>query len=389
MYDYQKSHAYFAQIADGLEPLGAEELARLGATQISPTFRGLFFHAQPPALYAIIYQSRLITRVLAPLCSFTCHSTKYLYKRARAISWSDFMNVNQTFAVFSHISGSAITNSHYASLCLKDALVDFFRDTTGTRPNVNAKTPDVWFHLHIRENHATISLELSGGSLHRRGYRVQSIDAPMQETVAAALVHLSGWQGTTPLCDPMCGSGTLLCEAAMSARNMPAGYFRRHFGFEQMPDFSPNIWQQVKTEADSHILPLSANLLYGNDRNPRAIQAAASNLAVLGAASKVRLTQKDFRSLPDLGGTTILTNPPYGIRLGKEEELKTFYKDMGDFLKQRCLYATAYIYCGNRELIKSIGLRTSFKKAIKNGGLDGRLIKIEVYPKSRKRINQP
>lgn len=384
IYDYQKTNRYFAQIADGLEPLGAEELAELGATDITPTFRGLFFHAETPALYRIVYQSRLITRVIAPLCAFDCHATKYLYKRARDINWSDFMNVDQTFAIFSHVSGSAINNSHYASLCLKDAIADFFRDTTGKRPDVDAKTPDVWFHLHVRENHATISLELSGGSLHRRGYRIKSVDAPMQETVAAAIVRLSEWDGTTPLCDPMCGSGTLLCEAIMHARRMPAGYLRKHFGFEHLPEFSPEIWQQVKTEADSHIIDLPSGLLSGNDRDTRAIDATTANLSALGAAKKVRLTNIDVRSIPELSGTTILTNPPYGIRLGKEEELKKFYQDIGDFLKQRCLDSTAYIYCGNRELIKSIGLRTSFKKAIKSGGLDGRLIKIEIYAKSRK-----
>jgi putative N6-adenine-specific DNA methylase len=383
-YDYQKSNRYFAQIADGLEPLGAEELAGLGATDIGQTFRGLFFHADTPALYRIVYQSRLITRVIAPLCSFDCHATKYLYKRARAMDWSDFMGVDQTFAVFSHVSGSAIKNSHYASLCLKDAIVDYFRDTTGKRPDIDAKTPDVWFHLHIRENQATISLELSGGSLHRRGYRVKTVDAPMQETVAAAIVRLSGWSGTTPLCDPMCGSGTLLCEAVMHARQMPAGYLREHFGFEHMPEFAADIWKAVKDMADAQIIELPADLICGNDRDTRAIEATRANLAVLGADTKVRLTTKDMRSLSDLSRTTIITNPPYGIRLGKEEELQKFYKDIGDFLKQRCLDSTAFIYCGNRELIKSIGLRTSFKKAIKSGGLDGRLIKIAIYARSKK-----
>jgi putative N6-adenine-specific DNA methylase len=383
-YDYQKTNRYFAQIADGLEPLGAEELAELGAEDIGQTFRGLFFQADTPTLYRIIYRSRLVTRIIAPLCSFDCHTTKYLYKRARDLNWSDFMSVDQTFAVFSHVSESAIKNSHYASLCLKDAVADFFRDTTGKRPNVDAKTPDVWFHLYVRENQATISLELSGGSLHRRGYRIKSVDAPMQETVAAAIVRMSGWDGTTPLCDPMCGSGTLLCEAVMHVRRMPAGYLRDHFGFEHMPEFSPTIWKQVKDEADNRLIDLPAGLIFGNDRDTRAVEATRTNLAALGAEKKVRLTNMDVRSIPDLSKTTILTNPPYGIRLGKEEELKKFYQDIGDFLKNRCLDSTAYIYCGNRELIKSIGLRTSFKKAIKSGGLDGRLIKIETYARSKK-----
>jgi putative N6-adenine-specific DNA methylase len=384
MYDYQQTNRYFAQIADGLEPMGAEELAELGATNIAQTFRGLFFQADTRALYRINYMSRLITRVIAPLSGFDCHATKYLYKRAQEIDWTDFLNLDQTFAIFSHVSGSAITNSHYASLCLKDAIVDAFREKFGERPSIDSKTPDVWFHLHIRDNKATISLELSGGSLHRRGYRAKSVEAPMQETVAAAIVRLSGWSGTTALCDPMCGSGTLLCEAIMHARHMPAGFLRKRFGFENMPEFSKEIWQEVRKDADSKIIDLPSGLIMGNDQDPRAIEATRANLTVLGIDNQVQLTTKDLRTIPDLSGTTILTNPPYGIRLGKEEELKKFYKDIGDFLKQHCLDTTAYIYCGNRELIKSIGLRTSFKKAIKSGGLDGRLIKIEIYAKTKK-----
>ncbi len=389
MYEYQQTGRFFAQISDGLEPMGAEELAELGATDIAQTFRGLFFNADIKALYRINYQSRLVTRVIAPLSSFDCHSTKYLYKRAQEIDWTDFLSVDTTFAIFSHVSDSAISNSHYASLCLKDAIVDAFREKFDDRPNIDAKTPDVWIHLYIRENKATISLELSGGSLHRRGYRIKSVEAPMQETVAAAIVRYSGWSGTTPLCDPMCGSGTLLCEAIMHACHIPAGYLRKHFGFENMPEFSRKEWEEVKKEADSKIIDLPAGLVWGNDWARGAVEATRANLAALGFDKEVKLTSKDFRTIPELSGTTIITNPPYGIRLGREEELKNFYKDMGDFFKQRCLDSAAYIYCGNRELIKSIGLRTTFKKAIKSGGLDGRLIKIEIYARSRKQKKKP
>lgn len=155
---------------------------------------------------------------------------------------------------------------------------------------------------------------------------------PMQETVAAAIVRLSGWSGTTPLCDPMCGSGTLLCEAIMHARHMPAGYLRKHFGFENMPEFSQEIWEEIKTDADSKIIDLPSGLILGNDQDTRAIEATRANLAVLGIDNQVRLTRKDLRTIPDLSGTTILTNPPYGIRLGKEEELKNSTRTLATFL---------------------------------------------------------
>ncbi len=213
---YQKTGRYFAQIADGLEELGADELSELGASEISPIYRGIYFQAGSAVLYGINYRSRLITRVLAPLITFDCHSAKYLQKTAMSIRWQDIFPLEKTFAVFATVSHSTIRHSQYAALCLKDAIVDTFREHCGKRPNVKTPDPDLWINLHIEKNRATISIDTSGGSLHRRGYRSQSVDAPIQETVAAAILRLSGWDGSSPLYDPMCGSGTLVCEALMS-----------------------------------------------------------------------------------------------------------------------------------------------------------------------------
>ena len=193
MFLYQNHSQYFAQIADGIEELGVAELTELGAANVRAVFRGAYFNADADALYRINYCTRLATRVLAPLVRFDCHSTKYLYKRAREVPWADLLGVDETFAVFSDVANSAIRHSKYASLVLKDAIVDTFREASGDRPNIDTRDPSLWLNLYIHNDQATISLDTSGGSLHRRGYRQQTGEAPMQETVAAAIVRLSGW----------------------------------------------------------------------------------------------------------------------------------------------------------------------------------------------------
>ena len=274
IYKYQDQPRYFAQVAGGLEKAGAEELERLGAREIAPAFRGLYFDADPATLYRINYESRLLTRVLAPLTSFTCHNPDYLYRTLLEVNWSDFMNVDDTFAVFANVSNSKIRHSKYAALRVKDAIADYFRERTGRRPDVDTIDPTVWFNLHIENNHATLSLDTSGGSLHRRGYRTESTSAPMQETVAAAIIRMTEWDGETPLHDPMCGSGTLLAEALMHVCRIPAGYLRRRFGFEALPDFDRQTWTKVKEDADARIRALPDGLISGSDIDPEAVSAA-------------------------------------------------------------------------------------------------------------------
>jgi putative N6-adenine-specific DNA methylase len=376
---YQKSGRYFAQIADGLEELGAGELSELGASEISPIYRGIYFEADKPVLYGINYRSRLITRVLAPLITFDCHSVKYLQKTAKSIRWQDIFPLEKTFAVFATVSHSSIRHSQYAALCLKDAIVDSFREHCGKRPNVETRDPDLWFNLHIEKNRATISIDTSGGSLHRRGYRSQSVEVPIQETVAAAILRLSGWDGSSPLYDPMCGSGTLVCEALMSYCRMPAATLRKRFGFEMLPDFDRKIWQRVKTEADQQMQALPEGLISASDLSDQAVSITKNNLSSLRHHQGVTVKTADFRNIPELENRMIVCNPPYGLRIGKGADLDNFYKDLGDFMKQRCRGSSAYIYFGKREFIKRVGLKPSWKKPLKNGGLDGRLVKYELY----------
>ena len=379
LYQYQENQRYFAQIAGGLEEEGAQEITALGAKKVARVYRGLYFNASRAALYRINYQSRLITRVLAPLIEFDCHSDRYLYKMGREVDWRKLMGPKNTFAVFATVSQSKITHSKFASLRLKDAIVDKFRDETGHRPSIDRRNPDVWLNLHIHQNKAVISLDTSGGSLHRRGYRKEAVKAPMQETVAAAAVRMSGWDGTSPLYDPFCGSGTLLCEALMHYAQVPAGYLRPVFGFQRMPDFKQMAWEQVKEEADKAIKPVPQGLFNGSDRDREAISFARINCNGLPGGKQIACEVSDFQNVTIPEGSTIICNPPYGLRIGQADDMSALYKSIGDFFKQKCKGSTAYVYFGNREWIKHLGLRTTWKKPLVNGQLDGRLVKYEMY----------
>ncbi len=335
MYQYQQTNRYFAQIAGGLEPEGANELTWLGAKKISQAYRGMYFDATPATLYKINYQSRLVTRVLAPLIEFDCHSDKYLYKTARNIRWTDFLDTDSTFAVFANVAHSNIDHSKFAALRLKDAIVDDFRERTGQRPSIDPRNPDVWLNLHIQNNHATISLDTSGGSLHRRGYRQATNKAPIQETVGAAVIRYAEWDGSTKLYDPFCGSGTLLLEGLMHYTNMPAAYLRSRFGFERLPDFDAEVWNTVRKEAESQIKELPEGLIAGSDRDAESIEMAKTNAMQLKGGKNIAFDVSDFRALKSLEGYTIVANPPYGLRMGNSTMMADLYKSLGDFLKQK------------------------------------------------------
>ena len=379
MYEYQKNNRFFAQIADGIEELGTEELHELGARNISPAYRGIYFDADKETLYRINYLTRLASRILAPLVWFRCHTTDQLYKKAKQINWPDLISQENTFAIFCNVSNSKIRNSQYASLRLKDAIVDSFRESSGQRPDIDARNPDIWLNLHIANNQAIISLDTSGGSLHRRGYRKDSVEAPMQETVAAAIVRYTEWNGSVPLCDPMCGSGTLLSEALMHYSRIPSGIFRNHFGFEFLPDYDKGLWTKIKKELDRQIRKPPEGYIAGSDSSTEAIDVARTNILNLPHGDTIKLEVLDFREIKALQNGVIITNPPYGIRMGKRQELDLLYKEFGDFLKHKCKGSTAYIYFGEREFIKKIGLKPSWKKPLKSGGLDGRLVKYELF----------
>ncbi len=381
---YQENGRYFALAAGKLERLAAEELQELGVQRTHDGYRGVFFEADPATLYRVNYESRLLTRVLAPLTEFQCHSDRYLYTQAQKIDWSKLLTLETTFAVFATVSNSKVSHSQFAARRLKDAIVDQFREATGQRPSVRTPDPDVWLNLHIHANYATISFDTSGGSLHRRGYRTESVQAPMQETVAAAALRYSGWDAAEPLLDPMCGSGTLLAEALMKAGRVPAGYLRGRFGFEHLPDFDQAAWEKVRDAADAKMREVPEGLIRGSDVDAGAVEAARNNLARLPYGERVSLARSDFRAIDSVDAGIILTNPPYGLRLGTSDSAGALMRELGDWFKQSCQGRTAYVYAGKPEMLKSVGLRTTWKKALVNGALEGRLARYDMYQGSIK-----
>lgn len=379
MFSYQKTNRYFAQIANGLEEVGQKELALLGATEIKEAYRGLYFQADKETLYRINYRSRVCSRVSASLLRFDCHSTKYLYKTALKMPWDELLQKNSKFIISATTSNSYLKHSLYAAQCLKDAIADYFTNKYGIRPSIDKENPDLWLDLHIDKNKANISLNTSGDSLHKRGYRLESVEAPMQESLAAAIIDLSQWDGEKNLIDPMCGSGTLLSEALIKYCRLPAAFARKKFGFMSMPDYDHKIWQRVKEEEDDKIRSLPSGLISGSDQANRAVKAARRNLRVVKFGSKIALQTRRYQEIAEINNAVIICNPPYGIRLNKKSDMGSFMEEFGNFLKRRCTGSTAYIYLGKRELIKKVGLKPSWKKPIMTGGLDGVLAKYELY----------
>ncbi|MCP4216405.1 MAG: class I SAM-dependent RNA methyltransferase [bacterium] len=381
-FEYAEKGVYFAQAGKGLEALARQELAELGARDCQEAHSGVYFKAPLGTVYKIIYCSRIITRVLAPLLTFPCPNDADLYRRAMTIPWDKFMTPENTFAIFSMVSDSQITHSHFAGLRLKDAVVDFFRNKYHVRPNVESKFPHVWFNLNINKDKAVISFDMSGGSLHRRGYRKETGIAPIMETLAAAIVRLTGWLDEDvprPFLDPMCGSGTILAEAYMAYCRIPAAFKWPRFGFYMIPEFDMDTWVNVKSACDARIRECPAGMIKGSDVSLEVVEAAQTNLRELSGGYRVAVRHRDFKRIRSAENHMIVTNPPYGARMGEVEELKTMFSDLGDFLKQKCVGSTAYILAGDKELSKSLGLKISRKFPLFNGPLDIRLLKVDAY----------
>ncbi len=378
-YLYEKESQYFAQVAESIKDIAIKELKSLGAYDLQPVFRGVWFKASKRNFYIINYFSRLVSRILAPLVRFECHDKDQLYKAARKIRWEEFLTPKKTFSIVSNVAESEITHSNFAGLRVKDAIADYFRDRTNKRPSIDAREPYIIINIHIHNNFATLAIDASGGALHKRGYREESVTGPMQETVAAAIIELSKWDGKKPLYDPMCGSGTLLCEALMKYCKVPAQVFRPWFGFERLPDFDADLWGKIKLEALNNLKELEKGMIAGSDISKQSVTAARTNIMGLHFGGKINIEQKDFKDIESLENHMIVANPPYGIRMGKDQNLNKFYTDLGIFLKKRCKKSTAFIYFGEPKYIKKLPLAPSWKRPLKIGGLDGKLVKYELF----------
>ncbi len=373
--EYQKTGKYFAVVAGSMEALAKAELESLGAVVLQEVPRGMRFQCDTVTLYRIVYCSRLVQRVLAPLVSFRCHSEDYLYKQARqALDWTTLFKPEESFNIECNVNRSKISHSLYASQLLKDAICDCFRDKYGVRPSFSGSAP-ISFNLHISDNWATIALDLAG-SMHKRGYRMDSVEAPLQETLAAAIVRLSKWEGDVPLQDPMCGSGTILAEALMHYCRIPAAYLRLNLGIRYLPDFDLELWNKVKSTADAAIRSLPQGLISGSDIDYASVEVARSNLCNLPGGQNIELKMSRFQDLPLQPDMCVVSNPPYGMRLGDSDSIEKVYNDIGDFLKQKHPHSEAYILCGNKELVSALRLRAYWKKKLKNGDIEACLAKI-------------
>ncbi|MGM0444607.1 MAG: THUMP domain-containing class I SAM-dependent RNA methyltransferase [Fibrobacterota bacterium] len=378
--EYQKYGRYFAMVTGGMEEMLAEELQELGAETVQPAYRGVSFFGSPKLLYRVNYCSRLATRVIAPLHTFTSKTADQLYNTARSIDWSALLSPDSTFAIRATVSESkAFNNSLFAARKLKDCIADFFMENYGRRPSVDLKNPDIRITLRIRRNRAHIGFDTSGAPLHKRGYRTESTEAPMQETLAAAILRRSRWSGESPLWDPMCGSGTIPAEALMLYCRIPAQYLRTRFSFMDLPDYNEEAWKTVKMEANRLMRPLPPDLIRGTDISSDALEAAKTNLRQLPYAETITLKQHPFASGRAFTNGTIITNPPYGIRMGDRRSTISLYRSFGDFLKQKCTDTTAWIYIGDPTLAKSFRLKPASRTPLVNGQLQGTLLEIKSF----------
>ncbi|MBD2259269.1 THUMP domain-containing protein [Pseudanabaena sp. FACHB-2040] len=374
------SSQYFATVARGLEPLAVQELEALGAEAIEPGFCGVGFSGDRSLLYRVNLWARLPFRVLVKLDEFSCQTAEDLYQGIRTIDWQPYLTPTHTLAVTATGKSRQLNHTHFTALQVKNAIVDQQQAAFGERSSVDTEQPDVRINIHLEHDQCTVSLDSSGSSLHRRGYRPAVGAAPLKESLAAALIQLTGWQPDMPFFDPLCGSGTLPLEASLKALNVAPGLFREQFGFETWPDFDDDLWDGLLQEAeDSQREDLEA-VIVGCDRDPEVIRQARANALNCGVGHLVKFSSEELDSVEapaDHG--VLLCNPPYGERLGRDENLGQFYKLLGNVLKQRFKGWTAFVLSGNKELASTIGLRSSQRFPVYNGSLPCQLMKYELY----------
>ena len=370
---------FFATTAKGVEEVLAGEVRQLGVTDISTETGGVRFRGDIASCYRANVWLRTANRVLLTLAEFPCATPQELYDGIRTVPWPDYLNPDMTLAVDCNVRDSAITHSGFAALKTKDAIVDTLRDRHGRRPNVDTASPDLRINVHLVRNRCTVSLDSSGTPLDRRGYRLARREAPLRETLAAALVLLTEWDGTVPLTDPMCGAGTIPIEAAMMAARRAPGLLGREFGFNRWPSFDARLWREVVDEARGKALEALPAPVVGSDISAAALATALKNARSAGVDRLVMWQKSDMLEREDVLPGVLLFNPPYGQRLGEVEQLKPVYRQIGDFLKRRCTGSTAYILVGNLELAKHIGLKATRRIVIYNGPIECRLLKYELY----------
>ncbi|MGI8893071.1 MAG: THUMP domain-containing class I SAM-dependent RNA methyltransferase [Bacteroidia bacterium] len=370
---------YTAKTQAGLEHILAEELKTVGAENIVPGVRSVTFSGDKKVMYKANLWCRTAIRILVPVKTFPCENENMLYAGVGSLPWSKFMTVDGTLAVDGVTIDSNIDHSYYAALKTKDAIVDQFRNKVGKRPDVDVANPDLRVNVHISKDVCTISLDSSGESLHKRGYRKHQGIAPLNEVLAAGLIMLSGWKGDTPFIDPMCGSGTLPVEAALIAANIAPGQFRFGFGFQTWKDYDEELWQSIKNEAEELEKDTVTHKIIASDISDRAIKMTSDNAKSAGVAKFINFQTTSFKDLdPPTEPGVVIINPPYGERI-KVEELGELYSEIGDTLKKKYPGYNGWILTSNRDAAKNIGLKPSKKIVVYNGALECRFLKFELF----------
>jgi putative N6-adenine-specific DNA methylase len=367
---------YFATCGRGIEPVLADELRALGARDVQPGRGGVHFQGDQTLLYQANLWLRTAIRVLQPVLEATVTSPDELYEAVRGLDWSRYLTPDHTLAVDCNVRDSHITHSKYAALRVKDAVCDQFVERLGRRPSVDVDEPMVGLNLHVYRDQATLSLESSGESLHKRGYRPVLTKAPLNEALAAALVFLSGWRGETAFVDPLCGSGVLPIEAAWLALRRPPGLTRRRFGFQGWLDYDVELWTELRDEARRGVLKALVAPVLGSDVRRDAVHFATGNARAAGIGHLLRFTVQDVRDFrpPEGAPGVLVCNPPYGERIGEEKDLRSLYRTLGEVFRERCAGWKVFVFTGNPNLAREIGLPPATQTPLFNGKIPCRLL---------------
>jgi putative N6-adenine-specific DNA methylase len=370
----------FATTGAGLEKVLLGEVKRLGARNAVAAQRGVSFAGDLETIYKANLWLRTAHRVLLKIAEFDASDRKRLYEGARDVRWSDYLPAEGTIAVDAVSHASRLNHTQFIAQVVKDAIVDLLRDRTGRRPDVDRKNPDFRVNARLLGDRCTLSIDTSGDRLHRRGYRPSfGFEAPLMETLAAGIVMLCGYDGSRELVDPMCGSGTLLVEAALVARNIAPGLLGRDFGFMRLPSYDQSLWKEIVSLAKADMRKNPGCSVFGSDISAESLRAARASAFGAGVDDIIRLRRADIKDLKEHPHGMMITNPPYGERLGEVEMLAGLYETLGGVLKKSCSGMTAHILTSSKFLAQKIGLKSYHMDILYNGGIECGLLHYEIY----------
>lgn len=376
-----------AKTFKGLEEVLAQEIIALGGNNVEIERRAVRFSGDKALLYRANLCLRTASRVLVPIAQFKAKDSDAIYAELKKLDWSRYMDVDSTFAIDATVYSDFFRNSRFVTYRVKDAVADWWNEKENKRPSVKVTEPDLLFNIHIAQDRVTLSLDSSGESLHKRGYRVATTEAPINEALAAGMLLMAGWRGQCDLYDPMCGSGTIPIEAALIARNIAPGIYRQGFAFEKWRDFDADLWSEIYND-DSQEREFS-HRIYGSDASFYAIRQAEKNIKSAGVQKDIELRQirleerRDSADENSMQGALVMMNPPYGERLASNKDMEELYGRIGTALKHHFAGATAWIISSNEAAMKCIGLKPSKKYRLLNGELDCRFNQYELFQGKR------